>query len=110
MARQHDTALTFLRCRTCETGVAAITTAIGIQHNEDRTHTLIYPRPEHSQLSMWLDVRAALNNIHQVQFYLGYLPEKPQAMWDHEMIRLQLDDARAVLEQLANGIQESAGS
>ncbi|HWU29264.1 MAG TPA: hypothetical protein VN041_09265 [Microbacterium sp.] len=104
--RSENNALTFLRCGECTAGVADITGAISVRHNPDGTHALIFPdpRPDHGQLSVWLDVKAALNHVHQVQFYLGYLPEKPQAMWDHEAIRMQLDDARAVLERLVDGL------
>lgn len=108
--RTENNALTFLRCRTCETGVAAITTAVAIRHEVDGTHTLEYPRPDHRTVSIWKDIRAAINHVHQVQFYLGLLPVKPQEMWDLEAIELQLADARAVLEQLEKALAEGADS
>lgn len=64
------------------------------------------PRPSHRTLEMWKDVRAGLNHIHQVQFYLGHLPEKPMHGYDDEVVRLQLEDARAVLGELALALSE----
>lgn len=65
-------------------------------------------RPSHRIVSMWSDLRAVLNNIHQIEFYLGYLPEKPRVMIDHESIQIQLQDARARIGELALAIAEEA--
>lgn len=67
-------------------------------------------RPSHRLVSMWGDLRAVLNNIHQVEFYLGYLPEKPRVMIDHESIQVQLADARARIGALALAIADEADS
>lgn len=68
-------------------------------------------RPTHRTVSMWKDVRAALENIRQAEFYLGYLPEKPNTIGtDHEAVQTALQDARMVLGQLALGIAEEADS
>ncbi|QEA29721.1 hypothetical protein FGL91_14880 [Microbacterium sp. CBA3102] len=68
-------------------------------------------RPSHRLVSMWSDLRAVLNNIHQIEFYLGYLPEKPNTVgYDHESIRVQLDDARRAIGMLALAIAEEADS
>lgn len=66
-------------------------------------------RPTHRTVSMWRDLRAVLNNLHQISFYLGYLPEKPNtAGIDHEAIQVQLEDARAFVGALALAIAEEA--
>lgn len=66
-------------------------------------------RPTHRTVSMWKDVRAALENIRQAEFYLGYLPEKPNTFGtDHEAVQVALQDARMVLGQLALGIADEA--
>jgi len=65
-------------------------------------------RPSHRLVSMWSDLRAVLNNIHQIEFYLGYLPEKPRVMIDHESLQVQLQDARARIGELALAIAEEA--
>lgn len=57
-------------------------------------------RPSHRTVSMWSDLRAALENIRKVEFLLGYLPEKPRGV-DHEAIQVQLQDARMLLGALA---------
>lgn len=68
-------------------------------------------RPSHRTVSMWKDVRAALENIRKVEFYLGYLPEKPNTRGiDHEAIQVQLQDARMVLGALALAISDEADS
>ncbi len=66
-------------------------------------------RPTHRSVSMWSDLRAALEHIRKVEFLLGYLPEKPRGV-DHEAIQLQLQDARMVLGALALAIADEADS
>lgn len=106
--RSENNALTILRCRECETGVAGITTAVSLEHNADGTHAFVYPRPDHRTVSIWASVRAALDHIRTVEFYLGYLPEKPRTGWveNDESVRMQLADARAVLGDLANALAD----
>jgi len=67
------------------------------------------PRPSHRTVTIWKDVRAAINHIDQAQFQLGYLPAKPQRM-DPEVLELQLADARIVLEQLAQQLEQEGAS
>ncbi|GAA3948824.1 hypothetical protein [Microbacterium soli] len=107
--RENHSALTFLRCRECDTGVAAITRAIDIQHNDDGTHTMVYPRPEHRDVAIWDDVRAALEHVRMTEFLLGFAPEKPTWL-DLEAVQVQLMDARARLGALADALANEAGS
>lgn len=66
-------------------------------------------RPSHRTVTMWNDLRSVLNNLHQISFYLGYLPEKPNTVGiDHESIQVQLEDARAFVGALALAIAEDA--
>lgn len=66
-------------------------------------------RPSHRTVSIWKDLRAALENIRKVEFYLGYLPEKPfRDGIDHESIQVQLQDARMTLGALALALAEDA--
>ena len=58
------------------------------------------PRPSTRDLAIWSDIRAAADAIKAAEFYLGFLPAKPREI-DFEVVRLQLDDARALLGQLA---------
>lgn len=62
-------------------------------------------RPTHRTVSMWKDVRTALDHIRTVEFQLGFLPEKPAASGvldiDFDGVRCQLQDAREVLGMLA---------
>ncbi len=104
------TALTFLRCTECGAGVACITDAIAIAHGTDGSHRMVHPRPDHRTVSLWADVRAALEHIRVVEFYLGFQPEKPRDGIDWEAVRLQLGDARAVLGAIALGLAEGADS
>jgi hypothetical protein len=68
-------------------------------------------RPTHRTVSMWSDVRACLENIRTAEFYLGYLPEKPNTRGiDHEAVQTQLQDARMLLGTLALAISEGADS
>jgi hypothetical protein len=68
-------------------------------------------RPSHRTVSMWNDLRAALEHIRKAEFYLGYLPEKPlRDGIDHEAVQVQLMDARIVLGALALAIAEEADS
>lgn len=70
-------------------------------------------RPDHRTVSMWTDVRAALEHVRLAEFYLGFHPEKPSGMRPEEIaeaVELQLGDARAVLGQLALALSEEAGS
>lgn len=68
-----------------------------------------YLRPSHRTVSMWKDLRAALEFIRKAEFYLGYLPEKPlRDGIDHEAVQLQLQDARLVLGSLALAIADEA--
>lgn len=64
-------------------------------------------RPSHRIVSMWSDLQACLENIRKVEFYLGYLPEKPRGV-DHEAIQMQLQDARMLLGQLALALSDEA--
>lgn len=63
-------------------------------------------RPTHRTVSMWKDLRAALDHIRTVEFALGLLPEKPRGQIDFEVVQMQLNDARAVLGALALAIAE----
>lgn len=69
-------------------------------------------RPSHRTVSMWRDVRAALDHIRTVEFQLGFLPEKPAASGvldiDFDGVRCQLQDAREVLGLLALTIADGA--
>lgn len=72
-------------------------------------------RPSHRIVSMWRDLEACLENIRKVEFLLGYLPEKPASLrvtgpdeFDHDGIQAQLQDARALLGQLALALSEEA--
>lgn len=69
-------------------------------------------RPSHRAVSMWRDVRAALEHIRTVEFQLGFLPEKPAASGvldiDFDGVRCQLQDAREVLGLLALTIADGA--
>lgn len=65
-------------------------------------------RPTHRTVSMWNDLRAVLNNLHQIEFYLGYLPEKPRGLIDHEAIQVQINDARAFVGALALAVADEA--
>jgi hypothetical protein len=69
-------------------------------------------RPSHRTVSMWSDLRAALEHIRSAEFYLGYLPEKPVGLVgiDHEAVQVQLQDARMVLGALALVLAEEADS
>lgn len=68
-------------------------------------------RPSHRTVAMWKDLRAVLNNLHQIEFYLGYLPEKPNIFGiDHEAIQVQIMDARAFVGALALAVAEEADS
>ena len=68
-------------------------------------------RPSHRTVSMWNDLRAALENIRRAEFYLGYLPEKPfGGVTDHEAVQVQLQDARLVLGTLALALADEADS
>lgn len=67
-------------------------------------------RPTHWIALLWGDLEACLSNIRKVEFYLGYLPEKPRDhRTDHEAIQTQLMDARAVLGMIALTLAERAG-
>jgi hypothetical protein len=111
--------------------VVGVVGVVGIEHLPDGGHRLVYEaegvssqaglaalrsrvgRPDAGALAMWSDLRAALNNIHQVEFYCGFLPEKPSGMTQRELaevVRLQLDDARRVLGQLADALADGAAS
>ena len=59
-----------------------------------------FPRPSTRDLAIWSDIRAAADAIKAAEFYLGFLPAKPREI-DFEAVRMQLDDARALLGQLA---------
>lgn len=66
-------------------------------------------RPTHRIVSMWGELRACLENIRKVEFYLGYLPEKPNTLGiDHEAVQVQLQDARMLLGQLALRLSDEA--
>lgn len=66
-------------------------------------------RPSHRLVSMWSDLRACLENIRMAEFYLGYLPEKPNALGiDHEAVQVQLQDARLLIGQLALALSDEA--
>lgn len=116
MADQPVTEVTFTRCIKCDQTVMTHNTPTRrLMHLDDGNHVwqdwtpaaeAPAPRPSHRTLEMWKDVRAALNHIHQVQFYLGHLPEKPQHGYGGEVVRLQLEDARAVLGELALALSE----
>lgn len=68
-------------------------------------------RPTHRTVSMWADLRAALENIRKVEFLLGYLPEKPNIVRvDHEAVQIELQDARMLLGALALAIADEADS
>lgn len=111
--RSENRAVTVLHCAKCETACAGITSAVALEHKEDGTHTLIYPRPDHGTVSIWNDVRAVLEHIRKVEFYCGFLPEKPREMTARELeevVRLQLGDARAVLSELANALADGSAS
>ncbi|MFE6733415.1 hypothetical protein [Microbacterium sp. NPDC057650] len=115
--RSENTSLTVVRCECGTTVAAIIAPSKRLLHQPDGSHkwtdvegeplayTAAATRPDHRTVSMWKDVRAALNHIHQVEFHLGFLPEKPRGI-DWEIVRLQLDDARAVLGQLANALAD----
>lgn len=78
---------------------------------EESFQHIKYLRPSHRTVSMWNDLRAALENIRRAEFYLGYLPEKPlRDGIDHESVQVQLMDARIVLGALALAIAEEADS
>lgn len=113
--RENHSALTALRCKTCGVGVVGITDAIELVHMENGHHDFVkppVPRPDHRTVSIWNDVRAVLDNIRMVEFYLGYLPEKPRTGWvqNDDVVRMQLADARAVLGALANALADGADS
>ena len=59
-----------------------------------------FPRPSTRDLAIWSDIRAAADAITVAEFHLGFLPEKPREI-DFEAVRMQLDDARALLGRLA---------
>lgn len=66
-------------------------------------------RPSHRIVHMWRDLSTVLNSIHQIEFHLGYLPEKPNSLAiDDEALRIQLYDARAALGALALALAEEA--
>lgn len=66
-------------------------------------------RPSHRIVRMWRDLSTVLNSIHQIEFHLGYLPEKPHSLAiDDEALRIQLYDARAALGALALALAEEA--
>lgn len=78
---------------------------------EESFQHIKYLRPSHRTVSMWNDLRAALENIRKAEFYLGYLPEKPfGAGIDHEAVQVQLQDARLVLGALALDVADEADS
>lgn len=122
-----DNALTFVRCADCDVTVAGIMPAgRRLEHGPDGAHRWIEPpapissqaglasfrgasRPTHRQVSIWEDVRAALEHIRLAEFHLGYLPEKPRT-YDDDAVRMQLADARAVLGDLANHLADGAES
>ncbi|WP_449408377.1 hypothetical protein [Microbacterium maritypicum] len=65
-------------------------------------------RPSHTIVHMWRDLSTVLNSLHQIEFYLGYLPEKPRDGVDHEALQVQLQDARAAIGQLALTLSDQA--
>lgn len=66
-------------------------------------------RPSHEIVRMWRDLSTVLNSIHQIEFHLGYLPEKPRSLAiDDEALRTQLYDARAAIGQLALTLSDQA--
>ena len=68
-------------------------------------------RPTHRTVSMWADLRAALENIRKVEFLLGYLPEKPNIVRvDHEAVQIELEDARMLLGAIALALTEEVES
>lgn len=111
------TEVTFTRCIKCDmTVMTHATPTRRLMHLENGEHVwqdwapaAEAPRPDHRTVSIWSDVRAALEHIRIAEFYLGYLPEKPQA-YDDEAVRMQLDDARAVLGALANALADGSAS
>ena len=107
--RSEDLTYRELTCAMCKTTFVGMTRATELAHLENGTHRLSVPRPDHRTVSIWSDVRAALEHIRTAEFYLGYLPEKPQA-YDDEAVRMQLDDARAVLGALANALADGSAS
>lgn len=122
MAGQRENQqLNFVRCMFCETSVIGVLPAgQRLKHHDDGTHTFVdvelppvpfssqaglasIRRPDHRTVSMHADVRAVLDNVRMVQFYCGYLPEKPRG-WDDDAVRMQLADAVYVLDRLADAI------
>ena len=69
-------------------------------------------RPSHRTVSLWSDITACLENIRMAEFYLGYLPEKPNIAYgvDHEAIQVQLQDARRLLGSIALDLTEGSDS
>lgn len=59
-----------------------------------------YPRPTTRDLAIWQDIRATADAVKAAEFHLGFLPAKPREI-DFEAVRMQLDDARALLGRLA---------
>lgn len=67
-----------------------------------RENDEVNARPSHRTVSLWSDINACLENIRMAEFYLGYLPEKPNtAGIDHEAVQVQLQDARQLLGSIA---------
>lgn len=116
--REDDevTEVTFTRCIKCGVTVMTHSTPtrrlVHLGENEHAwqdwtTAAEAPPRPDHRTLSMWQDLRAALEHIRIAEFYLGFHPEKPGSL-DWESVQMQLADARAVLGELANALADGA--
>ncbi|HUG50391.1 MAG TPA: hypothetical protein VLZ78_05280 [Terrimesophilobacter sp.] len=118
--RRENQGLNFVRCMFCATSVIGVLPpGQRLEHREDGTHAFVdvvlptpissqaglasIRRPDHRTVSMHADVRAVLDNVRMVQFYCGYMPEKPRG-WDDDAVRMQLADAVYVLERLADAI------
>lgn len=117
--RRESNQLTFTRCIKCDTAVMGIIPPTKrLVHHDDGNHTwedwnpageAPAPRPEHRTVEMWKTVRNALEYIRTVEFYLGYLPEKPRR-YDDDAVRINLEDAREALGELALALAEGGDS
>ena len=115
--RSENNKVTFTRCIKCPTAVVStgdptrrlVHLENGEHEWQDWSPAAEAPRPDHRTVSIWNDVRAAVEHIRLAEFLLGFHPEKPTAI-DWEGVQLQLSDARAVLTDLANALTEGATS
>lgn len=74
-----------------------------------RENDQVNARPSHRTVSLWSDITACLENIRMAEFYLGYLPEKPNTDGiDHEAVQVQLQDARRLLGSIALDLTEGS--